>query len=155
MANMVSDQVMMIYHEVPGGSELVRWFGRVPTFHDAEVHDLDLRRVGESTLHLHGWTMKEEIDHDGFVVLDKHAVVTFRMEGIMDLRLDGFSHQNVIGGLTLQRAADRGRANYYSMPKSPDDIDIELEPSFGLSGFVRAKRVAISFRPGLPDEPAT
>jgi len=29
--------------------------------------------------------------------LDKHALVTFSFEGIMDLQLDGFSGQNVAG----------------------------------------------------------
>lgn len=87
-------------------------------------------------------------------MLEKHAVVTFSLDGIMDLQLDGFSSQNVIGGLQLQRATERGRANHYSHPQSPEDIEIELEPCYGLDGVIRAKRVSISFRPGLPDGPS-
>jgi len=151
---MIDEQVPHIYDEVPGGAELVRWFGRVPSFHDAEIISLDLRRSGKSFLRIHGWVGTDQVDENGHIVLDKDAVVTFALDGIMDLQLDGFSHQNVIYGLKLQRATDRGRANYYSMPQSPEDIEIELEPCFGLDGLIRAKRVSISFEPGLPNEPS-
>ena len=151
---MASKPDTQIYLEVPGGPELLRWFGQIPNFHDAEILGLNLRRSGQSTLILHGWVMTNEVGRDGFIVLDKHAVVTFTMEDIMDLQLDGFSHQNVIGGLKLQRATDRGRGNYYPLPESPEDIEIELEPCFGLDGVIRAKRVSISFEPGCPDGPS-
>jgi hypothetical protein len=148
---MISDQIPHIYNEVPGGPELLSWFGRVPSFHDAEIINLDLRRSGKSFLRVHGWTDAAAVDDKGCIVLEKHAVVTFALEEIMDLQLDGFSHQNVIFGLKLQRATDRGRSNYYALPQSPEDIEIELEPCFGLDGVIRAKRVSISFEPGLPD----
>jgi len=152
---MIAEHIPHIYDEVPGGPELLRWFGRVPSFHDAEIISLDLRRSGQSFLRVHGWVGTEEVDANGNIVLDKNAIVTFTLEGIMDLKVDGFSHQNVIFGLKLQRATDRGRSNYYAMPQSPDDIEIELEPCYGLGGVIRAKRVSISFEPGLPHEEAT
>ncbi len=154
MVDMASYSEVQIYSEVLGGPELLRWFGQVPTFHDAEILGLNLCRSGLSTLTLHGWIMRDEISRDGFIVLDKHAIVTFTMEDIMDLQLDGFSHQNVIGSLKLQRATDRGRGSYYPLPESPEDIEIELEPCFGLDGVIRAKRVSISFAPGLPAGPS-
>jgi hypothetical protein len=153
-AGMIGDQIPHIYDEVPGGPELLRWFGRVPSFHDAEIISLDLRRSGKSFLRVHGWVGTEQVDENGYIVLDKDAVVTFTLEEIMDLQLDGFSHQNVIFGLKLQRATERGRSNYYALPQSPEDIEIELEPCFGLDGVIRAKRVSISFEPGVPDEPS-
>lgn len=150
----MNEQPPHIYDEVPGGPELLRWFERVPSFHDAEIVGLDLRRHGPSILRVHGWVGTDKVDERGYIVLDKHAVVTFTLEDIMDLQLDGFSHQNVISGLKLQRATERGRAEYYPLPPSPDDIEIELEPCFGLDGIIRAKRVSISFEPGVPDEPS-
>ncbi|MBP2498967.1 hypothetical protein ABID82_006539 [Methylobacterium sp. PvP062] len=69
----------------------------------------------------------------------------------MDLRLDGFSRQNVIGGLILRRAPDRPeRRNYLALDPTPDDIEIELEPCYGLDGLIRARSVAIAFEPGEP-----
>lgn len=126
------------------------WFGEVPTFHDAEIISLCLSRTGASELKVHGWIMTDGVDPNGYIVLDKHAVVTFRFEEVMDLQLDGFSGQNVLAGLTLQRATDRGRFGYYAMPEDADDIEIELLPCYGLDGFIRAKTVAISFVPGRP-----
>jgi hypothetical protein len=154
IVGMTNDQTHNIYHEVPGGPELLRWFGEVPSFHDAEIISLDLRRWGQSALRVHGFVGTKKVDKAGCLLLDRHAIVTFSIEEIMDLQLDGFSHQNVIGGLKLQRATDRGRANYYALPQSPEDVEIELEPCYGLDGVIRAKRVSISFEPGLPDGPS-
>lgn len=154
MLLMPYDPHTSIYQEVPGGPELVRWFGEIPSFHDAEIVSLELSRRGISKLRVHGFLMLDKVDERGFGVHEKHAVVTFALEDIMDLQLDGFSPQNVIFGLQLQRATDRGRANYYPHPQSPQDIEIELEPCFGLDGVIRAKRVSISFEPGLPDGPS-
>ncbi|WP_018902024.1 Imm50 family immunity protein [Rhizobium sp. 2MFCol3.1] len=142
----------MTYSDVAGGDELLRWFGQVPTFHDAEIISLSLNRTGTSELRIHGWVMTDEVDSRGYIVLKKHAVVTFAITDIMDLELDGFSRQNVIGGLHLQRATDRGRAGWYAMPEEETDMEIELLPCYGLDGFIRAKKVMISFVPGRPEK---
>ncbi len=140
----------MIYGDVPGGDELLVWFGEVPTFHDAEIISLSLSRTGTGELKIHGWIMTDGVDPNGYIPLDKHAVVTFSFEGVMDLQLNGFSRQSVVAGLILRRATDRGRSDYYATPEGADDIEIELLPCCGLNGFIRAKRVAISFVPGRP-----
>jgi hypothetical protein len=141
-----------IYAEVPGGPELVRHFGRVPSFHDGEILGLRLDRDGPSILRVYGWITTDRVGPNGASVLERHAVVTFTLHGVMDLRLDGFSRQNVIGGLILRRAPDRPeRRNYLALDPTPDDIEIELEPCYGLDGLIRARSVAITFEPGEPD----
>ena len=142
----------MVYADVPGGEELLAWFEKVPTFHDAEIISLSLSRTGTSELKIHGWIMTDAVDPNGYFVLDKHAVVTFSLDGVKDLQLDGFSHQNVIAGLILQRATNRGRSGYYAEPKDAQDIEIELLPCYGLNGFIRAQKVRISFVPGRPGD---
>lgn len=144
----------MIYDTIPGGPALLAWFGEVPTFHDAEIISLSLNRQGRSELKIHGWITTDKVDPNGYVMLDKHAVVTFSLEDVMDLQLDSFSPQNVINALVLGQAKDRGRSAYYGTPAEPDDIDIELLPCYGLDGFIRAKKVEISFMPGHPNEKA-
>jgi hypothetical protein len=141
-----------IYDAVQGGTELVRWFGRVPTFHDAEILSLHLRRKGQSALRLHGWIGTGVVGQDGYHVLDRHAIVTFTLTEIMDLQLDGFSIQNVISGLILRHAPDRPeRRGYLALDPLPQDIEIELEPCYGLSGLIRARTVSITFEPGRPN----
>jgi hypothetical protein len=139
-----------IYAEVPGGLELLAYFGRTPAFGDAEILALCLDRDGTSTLRVHGWVV---VDRAGEAkARERHAVVTFALDGIMDLKLDGFSVQNVIGGLTLRRAPDRPeRRAYLALAPSPQDIEIELEPCYGLDGRIRARSVAITFQSGRPD----
>lgn len=141
-----------IYHTVPGGSDLLAWFGQVPSFHDAEILSLYLCRRGQSTLRVHGWIMGK-VGDDGYLVLDRHAVVTFMIEGVMDLQLDGFSHQNVIGGLTLRRAPDRAdRRPFLTLTPLPEDIEIQIEPCFGMGGLIRARSVAITFEQRMPND---
>jgi hypothetical protein len=147
---MADNKETEIYSTVSGGTELVRWFGQVPSFHDAEILSLHLRRKGQSVLRLHGWINTGEVGQDGYFILDRHTIVTFTLNEVVDLQLDGFSIQNVIGGLVLRRASDRPERRGYFTPHS-HDIDIELEPCYGLNGFVRARSVCITFEPGKPN----
>ena len=149
---MVSNKETSIYDAVSGGADLVRWFGQVPSFHDAEILSLELRRKGQSFLRLHAWINTGKVGQDGHFVLDRHAIVTFAISGIMDLQLDGFSIQNVIGGLVLRRAPDRPeRRGYLALDPLPQDVELELEPCYGLDGLIRARAVSITFEPGKPN----
>jgi hypothetical protein len=150
---MDTNEAEAIYASIPGGSDLIAWFGHAPSFHDAEIVSFDLNRRSASKLVLHAWNMTSEVDNRGYFVLDRHAVVTFVLEDILDLELDGFSHQNVVFGLVLRRAPDRpDRSPFYWKDGSPDDFEIELEHCFGLSGKLRCCRVSVTFVPGKPDD---
>lgn len=152
MTGMASELETSIYDVVPGGTDLTRWFGQVPSFHDAEILSLHLRRKAQSVLRLHGWINTSEVGQDGYFVLDRHAIVTFTLSEVMDLQLDGLGIQNVIGGLALRRAPDRSeRRGYLALDPLPQDIEIELEPCYGLSGLIRARAVSITFEPGKPN----
>jgi hypothetical protein len=151
MTAMTSNQEISIYEEVSGGADLVRWFGQVPSFHDAEILGLHLHRKGPSVLRLHGWINTGEVGQSGYFVLDRHAVVTFTLSEVMDLQLDNFSIQNVILGLILRRAPSRPERRGYLTDPRPQDIEIELEPCYGLSGLIRARAVSITFEPGKPN----
>ena len=142
-----------VYASIPGGSNLIAWFGQIPDFHDAEIVSLGLRRRAPSMLVIHAWNGTNEADHRGARVLDKHAVVTFALEDIIDLQLSGFSHQNVISGLRLRRAPERpDRLPFYGIDPSPKDYEFELEPRLGLNGIIRCRRVLVDFVPGRPDD---
>jgi len=146
-------QTETIYTGIPGGPELIAWFDRVPDFHDAEIVSLTINRRTPSILRLHGWTMRLEERPPRRIILDNHAVVTFTLEDIIDLQLNGFSHQNVIYGLALTRAPDRlDRKPFYSMPSSPDDYEIQIEPCYGLGGLIRCRKISVSFIPGEPED---
>src|ERR1700730_7458956 len=90
---------------IPGADEVVRWFGNWPSFHDAEVLEINLRREGRSSLRLHAFRMTSKMDATGHFVLDQHAEVTFWLEGLSGLELGDFSNQNVISGLMVESVA--------------------------------------------------
>ncbi|SMH57414.1 Imm50 family immunity protein [Mesorhizobium australicum] len=121
--------------DVPGGSELVGWFGAVPSFHDAEVLSFDLERDKASKLVIYGFRMTSEIDEQGYYVLDRKFIATFELDGIDKLELEGFSSQNILGTLSVAiRPAGAG-------------FDLELDAIYGLAGRVGCKRLHVSFAP--------
>jgi len=121
---------------VAGSRELLNWFGYWPNFHDAEVIRLHLNRRGESSLVVHTWEMTKEVDERGYYILTKHVVVEFLLEQVSGLNLTGFSHQNVLFGLTIE-PADNG-------------FRLSLDDSFGIAGTIDAEKISIRLTPGKP-----
>ena len=133
-----------IYASISGGSELLAWFGRVPSFHDAEVISVCLHRKGPSKLRIHVWNMTSDVDDRGYYILDRNAVVTFILESISDLQLYGFTQQNVIGGLDIKRSPEELASISASAPNPPPyDYEICLEDCYGLSGTIRCRNLRI------------
>ena len=127
--------------EVPGGQQLLEWFdGRAPSFHDAEVLELSLdRNKARCSIKIHAFRMTSEVDAKGYFVLDKHVLVSFRLEGVVNLELNDFNEQNAILGMALSRTADQG-------------FRLELDPAYGLFGFVEARSLTIDLEPGKSRE---
>ncbi|MEO0691349.1 MAG: Imm50 family immunity protein [Pseudomonadota bacterium] len=98
---MKSDDRQKTFEAIPGGKELLQWFGRVPSFHDAEVLEPSLVRSGPTVLSIYTRNITNSIDANDYFIQKNHAVVTFELDGIVDLRLEGFNEQNVIWGLDL------------------------------------------------------
>jgi Immunity protein 50 len=90
--------------EVAGSGALIGWFGRWPSFHDAEILSVSLNRSRSSCVRIHAWEMSKEVDAEGYFIPRKHVVVSFLLDGLTDLELNGFSSQNVILGLSVQRS---------------------------------------------------
>jgi hypothetical protein len=93
---------------ITGSAQLVAVFGYWPSFHDAEVlwMHLDRRSHGEGsgpTLEalLHVFEITQEVGPDGCYILRHHVLVHLRFQDVVELRLEGFNHQNALMGLTL------------------------------------------------------
>jgi len=123
-----------ILETIEGGQELLDWFSGFPTFGhdfpdfgDSEVVSFHLRRKGTSELVIHVERATSS------------AIVTFFLGDWIDTQLRGFSHQNVIGGLTLRHAGERDiGAGELGVGCTPGQHEIGLEPCFGASGIIRA-----------------
>jgi hypothetical protein len=123
-------------HDLPGAQALIEWFGRRPSFHDAEVLSLSLDRTGTSCIRLHTWDLTGEVDAKGYYVHRNHVVVSFLLDDIRDLELAGFSHQNVIFSLSVARLQD--------------GFHLCLDPCYELAGTLNARTIRVEFEPGMP-----
>ncbi|SEG45099.1 Immunity protein 50 [Bryocella elongata] len=121
---------------VPGLETLWQWFGYWPSFHDAEVTELCLKREVESEVRVHAFEMTSEVTSSGHYRTVKHATVIFKLEDVTGSELNGFNHQNVLAGLDVEVASD--------------GVKLMLEHCYGLNGFISAKRMRVAIEPGIP-----
>lgn len=128
-----------LLNAVPGGPELVEWFdGHAPRFHDAEVTSIEFDRAGPTCLlRVHTFKVTNALEPAGHYVFEGHAVVTFRIDEITGMQLDDFNHQNALMGLGIVRGSNEG-------------VRMELDPAYGLSGFVEGRTLTITIQPGIP-----
>jgi Immunity protein 50 len=122
--------------DIHGASELHDWFGYWPDFHDAEIISLHLNRDGISSLRVHAWDTTKEVDEKGHYVTAKHIVVDFILEKVSDLAMNGFSQQNVVSGLDIEKIGSGFR--------------VTLGECYGLAGSIEAERISLRFTPGKP-----
>lgn len=123
--------------QVIGAEKLREWFGRWPSFHDAEILRVELDRKTGGRIVVHAWNMTAETDERGYFIRRDHALVGFRFEEVFDLELAGFSGQNVVGGIAVE-AIDGG-------------LRWKASPIYGLAGYVDAKSISVVLRPADPD----
>jgi hypothetical protein len=127
-----------LLQDIEGASEIVDWFGRWPSFHDAEVLSVVLERASESCIKIHTFEMTNKVDPRGFYVLQKHVIVSFWFEEVLSLSLTGFNNQNVISGLDLH--------------KTNDEYEMILYACYGVEGRIISKKVRITMEPGIPTQ---
>jgi len=122
--------------EIHGAAELHDWFGYWPNFHDAEIINLHLNRTGSSSLRVHTWETTKDVDQKGYYVLAKHIVVEFVFETVSGLSLNGFSQQNVIFRLGIE--------------KTDTGYGLTLDECYGLAGSIEAEKMSLRVTPGKP-----
>ena len=141
MDNVDNEVTMSIVSRIPGGQPLIDWFHGRLEFGDAEVVELRLLRSGPSVLRI-----QAEISERGFYggPPNKAALVSFMLRNVLEVAVQGFSHQNVIGGLRIRMA---GPQQYHptlvGIGLTTPDHEIELEPLAGAFGIIRATIEAI------------
>jgi hypothetical protein len=123
-------------HNIPGGRELVDWFGHVPRFHDANILGISLTSDGQSSLRIHAFRMTNEVDDKGYYVLDRHVVVTITLEAVTYVNLSDFNLPGIISGLGVSAAEG--------------NIQLAWTGSYGVEGTIRAKQVRFDLQPGKP-----
>jgi hypothetical protein len=135
-SKMTDDAEKDAYRDIRGADALIEWFGDWPSFQDAEVLSIELNRTGTSRMRIHTWEMSREVDGKGFHVPQKSVVVTFLMDDLNQVRVEGFNHQNVLMGLAVTRTGK--------------GLRLSFNDSFGVTGTITAGAIKIELAPGLP-----
>ena len=100
--------------EMPGVREVISALGGWPTFHDAEIHELRLESKSTS----------------GMLLVHPSYRCGFQLFNVIDLELNGFSAQNVIASLSIDRHGDGWK--------------FRMSPCFGLSGWIEAESWSVN-----------
>jgi hypothetical protein len=119
---------------VPGGQQLVEWFGRVPTFQDAELIEIKLASNDVSSIRTRTWRITREVDQHGYFILDKHAAVSFILENVTRIELRHFNLPGIIHKLEATSVDNA--------------FQIAWTGSYGVEGMLRAKQLRIELAPG-------
>ena len=123
---------------IPGAGDLIEWFGYWPSFHDAEVTSVELTRSGPSRVAVHVFEITDEVNAKSQYVCRKHVIVSFRMDGILEVELTGFNRQNVLAGLEVA-GLEQG-------------YELRLAGCHGVDGRIAAESVCITLEPGPPSD---
>jgi hypothetical protein len=111
--------------EIRNAALLADLFGHWPDFHDAEVHSmrLDAPRGGAGSLEadIEVAEMSRELDERGYYRDRQRCRTTLRFDRVLDVRINGFSYQNVLDALEIeelsgtegQQAGDERRTRRY------------------------------------------
>ena len=137
----MSDRTPSALPDIPGGAALIEWYGFVPNFHDGFVLSVKLASDGPGEIRIHTWRMTDQTDEKGYFILDKHAVVTFVLEEIVEINLQKFNEIGCIHEFEVIPARDDFELRWY---------DVSGAGGSGIEGSIRARRLSVSFAPGKP-----
>lgn len=130
--------------ETPGGDRVVAWLNAFPghrnSFGDFEVVSINLRRGGKSTIE---------------VGLEGQPTFVFHFDDWLDVSLEGFGYQNVLGGLVLRPAEPRDvRLWELGLGYEHPSVEMVLEPCYGANGVIRGRLLRVEMI-DVPAKPAS
>jgi hypothetical protein len=109
--------------EIANKEQVIQLFGEWPSFHDAEVISIELRR-GESpgqftdlfaAIQVRKY-MPANVGTAEFEMATTHdGVITLRFSSISDLSLSEFNHQNVIDDISMSQEGSRVNVTFVSI----------------------------------------
>jgi hypothetical protein len=127
---------------IPGADEVLKVFGRWPSFHDAEVVRFLLERSASTgagpciVADIRAFEMTREVGTDGKYVLKNQTLVSFHFSGVDQVELNGFNGQNVLWDLVVVDIRDR----------QMEDLryEITFASSYGMGARFFCREVAVA-----------
>lgn len=102
-----------------GASRLVDWFGSWPTFQDAQLIEVNLSTEEDSSIKLR---TAERKPNDTARGVGKIALVTFYVNEIIDVQLQGFSKESVLSELQIEQSGDAFKISWTSAASTSGSI---------------------------------
>jgi hypothetical protein len=114
--------------DLAGGAALCAWFEGIPLFHDAILHELELRQgVAPSRLVAHTFRMESEIDAQGYFLMRKHADMPLTIFELIAVELFKFMEAGIIFELDIEVDSEK--------------VTLSFDLSYGVNERIKAKRV--------------
>jgi hypothetical protein len=134
-----------LFLTINGAKMLADWFGDIPSFHDASMTKLEIAN-GNAELALQTFRMTDEVDANGYFILDRHALVTVHFHGVTGVSLSGDA-TSTIQELGIRRVRV-DQAEWDTVPGPiTGNFEVRWESSFGLEGAIFAQDVRFSLVP--------
>lgn len=116
---------------ISGHEKVTGHYGWWPTFHDAEILEIQLTRDGPACrIKLFVYDMYRAPNTREWVETEKYANILFQFNDVVDIDLKGFNEQNVLSRIDFNKVAN-------------DIIEIRLPSIYGLNGSIRCKKVEV------------
>lgn len=125
-------------------------FGYWPSFHDAEVIELTMRRRHNSDhgpcieVMVHVFEMTNKVSSTGHFICEKHSMVLFLFRNVENLDLKDLNHQNALNSLSI-KAVNEPQGDRAL-------VKVILDSAYGLDCEFECEFVEVtSVLPGIPD----
>lgn len=130
---------------IEGSERLTTIFGYWPSFHDAEVIELNFWRgnvddAGSSefpvlTVKLHLWEITDNLNGQGLFGTHKHTLSTVRFHDVSEFEMAGFNYQNAIMGLEIIEV---------ERSQGPTPVlKVNFRPAFGMTATFTCNRIGV------------
>lgn len=136
---------------IENSQALTNIFGYWPTFHDAEIHELNLTVaegepwvVGSESpvveMLIHVFEMTKDVTPEGYFILRKHTLSRLRFRNVEGLQLSDLRHQNCIFELIF--GMEPATYGPIGVPAS-NLLTVKIDSSCGLTGEFKCQSAAV------------
>ena len=143
-----------VVDKIEGLTRLSDFFGFVPDFHDWTITSFAWQPP-QIRMEFDAFRMTSQVDGAGHFVCDRRARVTVNCQSVSawDVRC---GEGGIVGSVRWVAVRDipsdaRARLKLFCAGPGDEDIAFELEPAYGIEGWITCERIAIDVEP-LVDE---
>lgn len=146
-------------HRFSGAQELVDWFGYFPSFHDWTMSEFNISDAS-ARLVFNGFRMTDEVDAEGYFVLDRHAVVTVQLHQVSGLQMI-YCPTPILSSLMVRQVSDEDLASSDSFNAIKEvgfcprlgDFEVILENVYGVDGSLFCNQMSFELKPTSSIQP--